>query len=61
MGYRIFNFYKFRTMFPGADKYRDEFAHLNRYHGFRIRPVFQNENDPRITRVGRISAEYQSG
>ena len=30
-GYRIFNFYKFRTMYPDAEKRRAEFAHLNQY------------------------------
>ena len=30
-GYRIFNFYKFRTMYPDAEKRRTEFAHMNQY------------------------------
>jgi lipopolysaccharide/colanic/teichoic acid biosynthesis glycosyltransferase len=54
MGYRIFNFYKFRTMFPGADRYREDFTHLNRYHGSASCRFFKINNDPRITRVGRI-------
>jgi lipopolysaccharide/colanic/teichoic acid biosynthesis glycosyltransferase len=53
-GYRIFNFYKFRTMFVGADKAIDEFFHLNQYNANSEEgPLFfKVDNDPRITRVG---------
>ncbi len=54
MGYRIFNFYKFRTMFPGADKRRTEFGHLNQYAESEEVHFFKLKNDPRITRVGRF-------
>jgi lipopolysaccharide/colanic/teichoic acid biosynthesis glycosyltransferase len=54
MGYRIFNFYKFRTMFPGAETRRAEFSHLNKYQGSAPARFFKINNDPRITRVGRI-------
>jgi lipopolysaccharide/colanic/teichoic acid biosynthesis glycosyltransferase len=54
MGYRIFNFYKFRTMFPGADRSRAEFTHLNQYQDSEIARFFKVKNDPRITRVGRF-------
>ncbi len=54
MGYRIFNFYKFRTMFPGAEKHRTEFSHLNQYRSSAAAGFFKINNDPRITRVGRI-------
>jgi len=54
MGYRIFNFYKFRTMFPGAESRRTEFNHLNQYQGSAPVRFFKINNDPRITRVGRI-------
>jgi lipopolysaccharide/colanic/teichoic acid biosynthesis glycosyltransferase len=53
-GYRIFNFYKFRTMFKGADKCRNEYAHLNQYRDSSLARFFKIENDPRITRVGRF-------
>jgi lipopolysaccharide/colanic/teichoic acid biosynthesis glycosyltransferase len=52
MGYRIFDFYKFRTMFPGADKCRNEFGHLNQYSDSEVVHFFKLKNDPRITRVG---------
>ncbi len=54
MGYRIFNFYKFRTMFPDAEKRREEFAHLNQYRDSEIARFFKLKDDPRITRVGRF-------
>ena len=54
MGYRIFDFYKFRTMFSGADLYRTDFAHLNQYQDSEVARFFKAKNDPRITRVGRF-------
>ncbi len=54
MGYRIFNFYKFRTMFPGADVIRTEIKHLNQYADSSIVPFFKVKDDPRITGVGRF-------
>jgi lipopolysaccharide/colanic/teichoic acid biosynthesis glycosyltransferase len=54
MGYRIFNFYKFRTMFPGADQQMAEYAHLNQYQDSELARFFKIKDDPRITRVGRF-------
>ncbi|HEX6182021.1 MAG TPA: sugar transferase [Chitinophagaceae bacterium] len=52
-GYRIFNFYKFRTMIVGADEKMKEVSHLNQYNATNEGPKFiKIENDPRITRVG---------
>jgi lipopolysaccharide/colanic/teichoic acid biosynthesis glycosyltransferase len=53
-GYKIFNFYKFRTMFVGADEKIAEFLHLNQYDSISGEgPVFfKISNDPRITKVG---------
>jgi lipopolysaccharide/colanic/teichoic acid biosynthesis glycosyltransferase len=52
-GYRIFNFYKFRTMHRDADKRVAELNHLNQYTAACSGPVFfKVSNDPRITRVG---------
>ena len=53
-GYRIFNFYKFRTMFTGSDQHLVELAHLNQYRGSCHPKFFKVENDPRITGVGRF-------
>jgi lipopolysaccharide/colanic/teichoic acid biosynthesis glycosyltransferase len=54
MGYRIFKFYKFRTMFPDADQRRMQYAHLNLYQDSELARFFKVENDPRITRVGKF-------
>ena len=52
-GYKIFNFYKFRTMVADADKKVDQLAHLNQYAPAGEGPVFfKVSNDPRITRIG---------
>jgi len=52
-GYKIFNFYKFRTMHTGSDEKIREFSHLNLYGADNGGPVFiKINNDPRITRVG---------
>lgn len=53
-GYRIFNFYKFRTMFIGADKLINDFNHCNQYSSCHPEgpAFFKIEEDPRVTRVG---------
>ena len=52
-GYRIFNFFKFRTMYQGSDKRVSELTHLNQYNANHHGPVFfKISNDPRITKVG---------
>lgn len=52
-GYKIFDFYKFRTMHVGSDKKITELTHLNQYNAESKGPVFfKINNDPRITRIG---------
>jgi lipopolysaccharide/colanic/teichoic acid biosynthesis glycosyltransferase len=52
-GYRIFKFYKFRTMVKDADKKISELAHLNQYDLSKEGPsFFKLSDDPRITGVG---------
>ena len=60
-GYKIFDFYKFRTMRSDADQMRDQLKMLNTYYSNKAddsadnSPVFfKIKNDPRVTRVGRI-------
>ncbi len=57
-GYRIFDFYKFRTMKNDADKEISDLAHLNQYKDHQDegkKSTFHKiENDPRITRIGRF-------
>lgn len=56
-GYRIFKFFKFRTMKQGADKEIDKIKHLNQYDttGTDGKPMFLKiDKDPRVTRLGRF-------
>ncbi|HTE28973.1 MAG TPA: sugar transferase, partial [Chryseolinea sp.] len=53
-GYKIFKFYKFRTMEVEANKKISDFSHLNIYNPLKADgPVFiKIDNDPRITKLG---------
>lgn len=53
--YRVFKFYKFRTMVPDADKQLDKLKHMNQYDTNGNGPTFiKVSNDPRITRLGNF-------
>jgi len=47
---RKFTFFKFRSMYAGADRDRDQLLHLNEVDG----PAFKLTCDPRTTRIGRF-------
>ena len=51
---RYFQSYKFRTMVFNADLIKNELKDLNEMSG----PFFKMENDPRITKIGRILRKY---
>ncbi|MBL7856268.1 MAG: sugar transferase [Cyclobacteriaceae bacterium] len=52
-GYKIFDFYKFRSMRVGADAELKNLSHLNQYTENSSDVVFfKIKNDPRITRFG---------
>jgi len=56
-GYRIFNFYKFRSMRVGADKELAKLAHMNQYsenenNASGSAVFFKFKDDPRVTRFG---------
>src|SRR5258706_1928903 len=54
-GYRIFNFYKFRTMRVGAAEELKQLAHLNQYNENSRNGVFHKiKNDPRISPLGQF-------
>jgi lipopolysaccharide/colanic/teichoic acid biosynthesis glycosyltransferase len=54
-GYKIFNFYKFRTMRVGADAELEKLAHLNQYSEKTTDGVFfKIKDDPRITGFGQF-------
>ncbi|NWJ50737.1 MAG: sugar transferase [Bacteroidetes bacterium] len=46
-GYKVFNFYKFRSMYTGADAKLKELMHLNQY-------VDENDTEPELTEVDTI-------
>ena len=50
-GYKIFNFYKFRSMRLGADTEIASLAHKNQYGESSF---FKVENDPRVTKLGNF-------
>ena len=51
-GYKIFNFYKFRTMVHDAEKRMLDLTHLNQYGNAQGPAFFKISNDPRVTRIG---------
>ena len=52
-GYKVFKFYKFRTMVADADRKVADLLHLNQYGAASGEPVFfKVSNDPRITKIG---------
>lgn len=52
-GYKIFDFYKFRSMRAGADKELQKLSHLNQYSANSNNGVFfKLKDDPRITKFG---------
>ncbi len=56
-GYKIFNFYKFRSMRMNADKELDKLSGLNQYANGKIDlvPAFiKLKQDPRITKLGHF-------
>lgn len=53
-GFRVFKFYKFRTMKVGADRMVTSLSHLNQYNGKESQVFFKVNNDPRVTRIGQF-------
>jgi len=54
-GYKVFDFYKFRTMVVDADQKINELSHLNQYSEYTEGPVFfKMSNDPRVTKIGTM-------
>lgn len=51
-GFRVFKFFKFRTMRDGADKMIGTLADLNQYGNGSKATFFKMANDPRVTRFG---------
>ena len=54
-GYRVFDFYKFRTMRQGSDKELKNLSSSNQYSETSDKAIFfKIKNDPRVTRLGQF-------
>jgi len=53
-GGRIFNMYKFRSMFRNADKRLNDILDQNEVDG----PIFKIKKDPRVTKIGKFLRKY---
>jgi lipopolysaccharide/colanic/teichoic acid biosynthesis glycosyltransferase len=54
-GFKVFNFYKFRTMVAGAEEMLDTLHNKNMYNSSKGNPCFfKVSNDPRITKIGQF-------
>jgi lipopolysaccharide/colanic/teichoic acid biosynthesis glycosyltransferase len=54
-GFKIFKFYKFRSMVQDADAKVQKLSHLNQYGSKDKAPVFfKLKNDPRVTKFGKF-------
>lgn len=54
-GFKVFKFFKFRTMEVGADKKTEQLSHLNQYKDTTGQCSFLKIcNDPRVTKVGQF-------
>jgi lipopolysaccharide/colanic/teichoic acid biosynthesis glycosyltransferase len=54
-GYKVFNFFKFRSMYVGADAELAKMKHMNQYGSGDEKTVFfKLHNDPRVTRIGNF-------
>lgn len=49
---KLFKCYKFRTMYPGADKEKEELRKQQEKDGVDRGPTFKMDNDPRILKYG---------
>lgn len=58
-GYQVFDFFKFRSMYQGAEEQLNDIRHLNQYQNSEGKEVFVKiVGDPRVTRVGRFIRKY---
>lgn len=54
-GYQVFDFLKFRSMYQDADQRLKDLSHLNQYSDESSGALFTKiNNDPRVTKVGRL-------
>ena len=53
-GYKVFTFFKFRTMVANAEDMVKDLKHLNEYKDYKGSYFFKIKDDPRVTRVGQF-------
>lgn len=53
-GYKVFTFYKFRTMVVNAEDMVKDLKHLNEYKDYKGSYFFKIKDDPRVTKVGQV-------
>ena len=53
-GYKVFTFFKFRTMVVNAEDMVKDLKHLNEYKGYKNSYFFKIKDDPRVTRIGQF-------
>lgn len=53
-GYKVFTFFKFRTMVVNAEDMVKDLNHLNEYKDFKGSYFFKIKDDPRVTKVGQF-------
>ncbi len=53
-GYHVFDFLKFRSMYKDADKRLEDLKHTNQYDDGGKGLFLKFNNDPRVTKVGRL-------
>jgi lipopolysaccharide/colanic/teichoic acid biosynthesis glycosyltransferase len=53
-GYKVFTFFKFRTMVANAEDMVKDLRHLNEYKDYKGSYFFKIKDDPRVTRVGQF-------
>lgn len=52
--YKVFTFFKFRTMVVNADSMVAELQYMNEYKDFQTSFFFKLKDDPRVTRIGKF-------
>ena len=53
-GYKVFTFFKFRTMVVNAEDMVKDLKHLNEYKDYKGSYFFKIKDDPRVTKVGQF-------
>jgi lipopolysaccharide/colanic/teichoic acid biosynthesis glycosyltransferase len=58
MGYKVFDFIKFRSMYSDAERRLNELKNRNQYDGNSEAVFIKLSEDPRVTKVGKFIRKY---